>query len=49
MENFSPTVSAVYFKYNVKECTHEILCILEEIQKENELKITIKAIDSFIL
>jgi hypothetical protein len=49
METFSNTISAVYYKYMVKGCTHEMLCIVEELNKENEFKISYKAIDNFVM
>lgn len=49
MENFSSTLSAVYYKYMVKGCTHEMLCIVEDLNKENEYKVTYKAIDNFVM
>lgn len=30
MESFSASISAVYYKYVVKGCTHEIMSIVEE-------------------
>jgi hypothetical protein len=49
MENFSNSISAVYYKYMVKGCTHEMLCLVEELHKENECKIVYKAIDNFVM
>lgn len=49
MENFSNTISAVYYKYMVKGCTHEMLCTVEEIIKEREFIVTYKAIDNFLI
>ncbi len=33
----------------VKGCTHEMLCIVEELNKEDECKVTYKAIDNFVM